>query len=100
MLLASPLTAEEALKLGLVNNVYDTPEELMLKASELAINLANGPSFAYGLTKRAVNRSLFPDLEELLEYEACLQELAGKSDDFKEGVQAFLNKREPVYQGK
>ncbi len=100
MLLADPLMANEALNFGLINKVCSSQDELMNEVNTLANKLSVGPSFAYGLTKRAVNKAIFPDLEEMLEYEANLQELAGKSLDFNEGVQAFLNKRDPVYQGK
>ncbi|MGH7829434.1 MAG: enoyl-CoA hydratase-related protein [Candidatus Binatia bacterium] len=50
--------------------------------------------------KRAVNHTLLPELEEQLDYEAHLQEIAGRSADFDEGVRAFLEKRSPVFTGK
>lgn len=99
MLTADKLDAKTALELGLVNKVV-TSEQVMPEAMALAAKLAKGPTKAFGLTKRAVNKSIFPDLEELLEYEAHLQEIAGRSDDFQEGVKAFMEKREPAYTGK
>lgn len=99
MLSADKLTAEEALRLGVVNKVV-TDEELMKEALALAEKLAAGPTKAFGLTKRAVNKAIFDDLEELLEYEANLQEIAGRSDDFEEGVKAFVEKRPAQYKGK
>jgi 2-(1,2-epoxy-1,2-dihydrophenyl)acetyl-CoA isomerase len=96
---ADKLTAQEAMDLGIVNKMVPMAE-LMKEALLLANKLASGPSKAFGLTKRAVNRAIFPDLEELLEYEASLQEIAGRSDDFQEGVKAFIEKRTPVYSGK
>lgn len=99
MLTADKLDAKTALELGLVNKVV-AADQVMPEAMALATKLAKGPTKAFGLTKRAVNRSIFPDLDELLEYEANLQEIAGRSDDFQEGVKAFMEKREPAYTGK
>jgi 2-(1,2-epoxy-1,2-dihydrophenyl)acetyl-CoA isomerase len=96
---AEKLDAQTALNLGLVNKVV--PQEAVMKeAIELAERLAKGPTKAFGLTKRAINKAIFSDLEELLEYEASLQEIAGRSDDFAEGVKAFIEKRQPVYSGR
>lgn len=99
MLSADKLSAEEALNLGIINKIVGE-DDLMKEAMALAEKLASGPSKAFGLTKRAVNRAVFDDLEELLEYEASLQEIAGRSDDFAEGVKAFVEKRTPQYTGK
>ncbi len=99
MLSAEKLPAAEALKLNLINKVV-AEGEVMKEALVLAEKLAAGPTKAFGLTKRAVNRALFHDLEDLLEYEASLQEIAGRSDDFQEGVKAFVEKRTPAYTGK
>ncbi|MBA4079042.1 MAG: 2-(1,2-epoxy-1,2-dihydrophenyl)acetyl-CoA isomerase [Cyanobacteria bacterium PR.023] len=99
MLSADKLSAEEALNLGIINKIVGE-DDLMKEAIALAEKLAAGPTKAFGLTKRAVNRAVFDDLEELLEYEASLQEIAGRSDDFAEGVKAFVEKRTPQYTGK
>lgn len=99
MLTAEKLDAKTANELGLINKLVPQ-EKVMEEAMAFARQLAAGPTKAYGLTKRAINRAVFWDLEELLEYEAHLQEIAGRSDDFQEGVTAFLEKRQPAYRGK
>ncbi len=95
----APLSAEQALAYGLVNRVVDD-EQLMAEAGSLASSIAAGPTRALGLTKRAFNRALLAELESTLDYEAYLQEVAGGTEDHAEGVKAFLEKREPKFQGK
>ena len=97
-LLGEPVDAQEALRIGLVSRVVPVGE-LANAARELTGGIARGPR-SVGLIKRAVNRALLPQLESQLEYEAYLQEIAGRSVDFGEGVQAFLEKRTPVFTGK
>jgi len=63
------------------------------------VDLAAAPR-GIGLIKRAVNHANLPSLESDLEYEANLQEIAGRSSDYDEGVRAFLEKREPIFTGK
>ena len=93
------VTAQEALEWGLVNRVV--PDDQLGEAvGELAAKLAKGPTRAYGLSKRAINRAHLALLRETLEYEAELQEIAGRTEDHAEGVAAFLEKREPKFQGK
>lgn len=96
-LLGEPLDATEALKLGLVAKVVSSAQ-LRKTAGEMAERLAHGPR-SIGLIKRAVNRAVLVELEAQLEYEACLQEIAGRSTDYDEGVRAFLEKRAPVFTG-
>ncbi len=93
-----PLSAEEALQYGLVNRVV-ADEELMPATMELARRLAQGPTRALGLTKRAFNHAMLGALEAALDYEAYLQQIAGETEDHKEGLQAFLEKRPPQYKG-
>jgi 2-(1,2-epoxy-1,2-dihydrophenyl)acetyl-CoA isomerase len=98
MFLAESVDASAAERLGLVNRVVPH-DELMPRAMDWAARLAKGPTRAYGLTKRAVNRASHVDLAEALEYEAQIQEVAGRTKDHREGVAAFLGKREPAYRG-
>ncbi len=98
-LLAEPVSAEEALRLGLVNWVVP-PEELMGRTMEIATRLARGPTRAYGLTKRALLHNLQADLAFALEYEAMLQEIAGRTEDHREGLAAFFEKRPPRFGGR
>lgn len=97
--LGDEVGAEEALRLGLVNRVVPA-DELESATRELALRLAKGPTKAIGLAKRAINRALSMDLEELLEYEVYAQETAGASEDHKEGIAAFGEKRTPNFTGK
>ncbi|MEW5988531.1 MAG: enoyl-CoA hydratase-related protein [Chloroflexota bacterium] len=95
---ADKVTAEQALAWGLVNRVAPA-EQLMEIVTAYALKLATGPTLAFGLTKRAMWKGFGLSLDESLEYEAMLQDVAGRSHDNKEGVQAFLEKRPPQYQG-
>ncbi len=92
------ISAQEALRLGLVNQVVPA-DELMAATRQLAIRLAQGPAKAIGLIKRGMNRSLVADLESVLEYESYLQEIAGRTQDFQEGVAAFVEKRPAKFKG-
>ena len=68
-------------------------------AKEIGERVAKAPR-GIGLIKRAVNHANLPNLESDLEYEAYLQEIAGRSSDYDEGVRAFLEKRTPAFTGK
>ncbi|HXX10620.1 MAG TPA: 2-(1,2-epoxy-1,2-dihydrophenyl)acetyl-CoA isomerase PaaG [Burkholderiales bacterium] len=97
-LLAEPVSGEQAASWGLIWKCVDD-DKLMSEAHALAQRLAGGPTRAYGLIKQALNASPANTLEQQLALEAKLQRQAGKTADFREGVQAFLQKRTPVYQG-
>lgn len=94
-----PLSAAEALEYGLINRVVPDGE-LKDAAQELASRLAQGPTRALGLTKRAFNRTMMPDLDAVLDYEAHLQDIAGRTADHQAGVQAFLNKEQAAFEGR
>ena len=92
----APIFAEQALALGLVNRVVPAAE-LPQRASEWATSLALGPVHAFGLAKRAFNKAVLGNLEQVLDYEAHIQEIASHGHEHKEGVQAFLEKRPPQF---
>jgi 2-(1,2-epoxy-1,2-dihydrophenyl)acetyl-CoA isomerase len=91
-----PISAEQALVWGLVNRVVPA-SELSHSAREMAESLAQGPVHAMGLAKRAFNKAVLGNLEQVLDYEAHTQDIAGKGPEHKEGVAAFLEKRPPRY---
>jgi len=91
-----PIEAEQALRWGMVNRLVPL-ERLQEEARALTVALARGPVGAMGLAKRAFNSAVLRNLEQALDYEAHLQEIAGKRDEHKEGVRAFLEKRQARY---
>jgi 2-(1,2-epoxy-1,2-dihydrophenyl)acetyl-CoA isomerase len=92
------IDAQEALTLGLVTRVV-TDDALDAAAWELAHELAQGPTFALGTAKKMFKLMHQPSLETLLDAEAWAQGLALMSEDHKEGIRAFLEKRRPVFRG-
>ena len=98
LLLGDTIDAKEAQRIGLVARVF-AAAQFAESARDIGARLAEAPR-GIGLIKRAVNHANLPDLESDLEYEACLQEIAGRSSDYDEGVRAFLEKRTPVFTGK
>ncbi len=98
-LLAEPLSAEDAERWGLVWRCVDD-EALMAEAEALAQKLAGGPTRSYGLIKRALYASAGNTLDAQLDLERDLQREAGATEDFREGVRAFKEKRKARYQGR
>lgn len=92
----APISADRALALGLVNRVVPAAE-LPQQAAEWAASLALGPVHAFGLTKRAFNKAVLANLEQVLDYEAYIQDIASRGYEHKEGVRAFLEKRSPRF---
>jgi 2-(1,2-epoxy-1,2-dihydrophenyl)acetyl-CoA isomerase len=99
MMTGDKVSAEEAEKLNMIYKVVDD-EVFEEEITKFAENLAKMPTRGLGLTKKAVNLGLFNSLEDQLDVEERLQTEAGETDDFAEGVNAFLQKRAPIFKGK
>lgn len=97
--MGSRVKAVEALQLGLVNKVV-AADQLDHAVKEYTDYFAQAPTKSIGLIKRMLNKSTTSTLDEMLEYEAYCQEIAGTSQDYKEGVTAFLEKRKAAFIGK
>jgi 2-(1,2-epoxy-1,2-dihydrophenyl)acetyl-CoA isomerase len=93
------LSAADAHAWGLVTEVVED-NRLAARAADLAGTLAALPTRAIGMTKRLLDRAPLSSLTEQLELEAQLQSAAARSDDFREGLAAFLEKREPRFSGR
>lgn len=98
-LLAESIGAEQAEQWGLIWKAVDDAS-LASEALALARRLASGPTQGYGLLKRAMNASNGNSLDAQLDLERDLQREAGFSEDYREGVRAFKEKREPRFRGK
>lgn len=94
-----PIKADEALRLNLVDKVVEH-ERLDSITMELATTYASSPTKAIGAIKRAFNKSSAVGLDEALDYEAYLQDILGKTEDYREGVAAFNEKRKPQFKGR
>jgi len=93
------IEASEAERIGLINRVVPT-QDLIKCAHELADKLARGPSLAIGLAKEAIWRNLTQDFDSALNFEAQSQKACLESEDHREAVKAFLEKRDPHFRGK
>lgn len=98
-ILADRVSAAEAQQFGMVWKVLPDAE-LIPEAQRMAAHLASMPTRAYALIKQTLNKSLDNDLSAQLEFEAQCQSIASKTEDFREGVAAFREKRPPRFQGR
>lgn len=97
-LLGDKVSATDAMQMGMIYKVF-VDENLISEAMQLAKTLANMPTTALGLTKKLFNQGLFNSLEKQLQAEGAEQLIAASTHDYNEGVQAFLEKRKPVFKG-
>ncbi|MDX5321183.1 MAG: enoyl-CoA hydratase-related protein [Bacteroidota bacterium] len=97
--MGTKVSAKQAFEWGMINKVVPA-EELDAAVAEYVNYYAQAPTKAIAMMKKMLNKSFHSDLDTMLEYEAFCQELAGRSDDYKEGVKAFNEKRKPEFKGK
>ncbi|KPJ48634.1 MAG: hypothetical protein AMJ38_04905 [Dehalococcoidia bacterium DG_22] len=99
LLTGDVISGEEAERLGLVNRAVE-PEELEAATRELALKVARGPAIAIRMLKTALRQSPLVDLAAALDYEAAAQAFCSQTEDLREGIKAFLEKRDPQFRGR
>jgi 2-(1,2-epoxy-1,2-dihydrophenyl)acetyl-CoA isomerase len=97
--LSERVNAEEALRLGLANWVCE-PDELAARTAEIARRLASGPTIAFRYMKENLNRALAGEVDDCLDLEATHHVHCARTEDHREAAKAFVEKREPVFQGR
>ena len=98
MMLGDKVTATEAERMGMIYKVF-SDNSFKEESIKIAATLAALPTKGLSFIKQALNNSLFNNLEQQLQTEDELQQKAASTYDFKEGVQAFLEKRQPIFKG-
>tara|TARA_R110002050_G_C8962353_1_gene514582 strand:+ start:13697 stop:14476 length:780 start_codon:yes stop_codon:yes gene_type:complete len=98
MMLGDKVSAMDAEKMGMIYKTVAN-ESLDQDAMAIALKLAHMPTYGLALTKKALNKSFTNDLTSQLKLEDELQAKAGVSEDYEEGVNAFLEKRKPIFKG-
>ena len=100
LMLAQPIDAAEASRLGLLTTLVDDDEQVLPAAQALATRLAAGPTVAYGQIKRQLQVGAAGSLADALEAEAVAQAVSGATDDHRASVFAFVAKERPVFSGR
>ena len=98
-MLGDKLSAEQAEQWGMIWQCFDD-DLLAQEAEKLARHMASQPTRAYALIKRAMNQTTTNGLEAQLDLERDLQTLAGRTEDYREGTSAFMEKRQPAFKGR
>lgn len=99
LLTGDPISAEKAYSCGMVTDLVDTPEETLPAARALARRIAALPPLAVQGTKRALNRVMQQRAGEVFEYSLALEQITLLSNDIREAVAAFKERRQPSYKG-
>jgi 2-(1,2-epoxy-1,2-dihydrophenyl)acetyl-CoA isomerase len=98
MMLGDKVTANDALQMGMLYKVFSA-DNFEIESKKIAQTLAQMPTKAIAFTKQALNQSTTNSFEQQLKLEDTLQQKSANTNDYKEGVDAFLEKRQPVFSG-